>query len=124
MTSFGLVALLLAAVGIYGVVSYAGSLRTREIGIRTALGASPRRIVTAILSKAFIQVGLGVAAGTLPGVAIVSYAAADAGGNGLAGGILVAAAVAIFVLSIAAAACSVPLRRALRIDPTEALRVT
>jgi hypothetical protein len=58
------------------------------------------------------------------GVAIVSYAAADAGGNGLTDGIVVAAAVALFVLSIAGAACSVPLRRALRVEPTEALRVT
>lgn len=120
----GAVALLLSTAGIYALISFTLARHTREIGIRTALGASPRRIVTGILWRAFVQIGLGVAAGMLPGVAIVGYAAADSGGNRLTDGILVAAAVAIFVLTIAAAACSVPLRRALRIEPTDALRVT
>ena len=120
----GAVALLLSTAGIYALISFTLARRTREIGIRTALGASPRRLITGILSKAFLQIGLGVAAGVLPGVAIVGSVAADSGRNGLADGITVAAAVAAFVLIIAAAACSVPLRRALRIEPTEALRVT
>jgi len=120
----GGVALLLSTAGIYALISFTLARRTREIGIRTALGASPRRIVTGILSKAMLQIGLGVAAGILPGVAIVGSVAADSGRNGLADGITVAVAVAAFVLIVAAAACSVPLRRALRIEPTEALRVT
>jgi putative ABC transport system permease protein len=120
----GAVALLLSTAGIYALISFTLARRTREIGIRAALGASPRRIITGILSKAFLQIGLGVAAGVLPGVAIVGSVAADSGGNGLADGIAVAAAVAAFVLTVAAVACSVPLRRALRIEPTEALRVT
>jgi putative ABC transport system permease protein len=118
------VALLLSTAGIYALISFTLARRTREIGIRTALGASPRRIVTAILSKALLQIAIGVAAGVLPGAAIVHSVATASGRNGLVDGIAVAAAVAAFVLTIAAAACSVPLRRALRIEPTDALRVT
>lgn len=118
----GGVALLLSTAGIYALVSFTLARRTREIGIRTALGASPQRIVTATLSRAFVQIGLGVAAGVLPGVLIVGAVSTEAGRDGLSDGILVAAAVAAFVLVIAAASCSVPLRRALRIEPTEALR--
>jgi len=120
----GAVAVLLSTAGIYALVAFTLARRTREIGIRTALGASPRRVITGMLSKAFLQIGLGVVAGTLPGVAIVGSVAAESGRNGLADGIAVAAAVAAFVVIIAAAACSVPLRRALRSEPTEALRVT
>jgi putative ABC transport system permease protein len=119
----GAVALLLSTAGIYSLIAFTLARRTREIGLRTALGASPRRIVTGMLSKAFLQIGLGVAAGVVPGVAMVASVAADSGRNGLADGIIVAAAVAAFVLIVAAAACSVPLRRALRIEPTEALRL-
>jgi predicted permease len=120
----GAVALLLSTAGIYALVSFTLARRTREIGIRTALGASPRRIVTGVLSKVFLQIGLGMAAGVLPGGVIVGMVSAETGRSGVADGIAVGAAVAAFVLIIAAAACSVPLRRALRIEPTEALRVT
>jgi ABC-type antimicrobial peptide transport system permease subunit len=120
----GAVALLLSSAGIYALISFTLARRTREIGIRTALGASPRRIITGILSKAFLQIGIGALAGVLPGVAIVGSVAAASGRNGLADGIAVAVAVAAFVLIIATAACSVPLRRALRVEPTEALRVS
>jgi len=69
-----------------------------------------------------MQVGIGVAAGVLPGVLIVGSVSAESGRNGLSDGIMIAAAVAAFVLMIAAASCSVPLRRALRVEPTQALR--
>jgi ABC-type antimicrobial peptide transport system permease subunit len=120
----GAVALLLSTAGIYALISFTLARRTREIGIRTALGASPQRIVTGILSRAFLQIGLGVAAGALPGAVIVSSVAAASGRNGLNEGVLIAAAIAGFVLLVAAAACTVPLRRALRVEATEALRVT
>lgn len=120
----GAVALLLSTAGIYALISFTLARRTREIGIRTALGASPRRIVTGILSRALWQVGLGVALGLLPGVLIVGSVAAEAGRNGLADGLAVGSAVAAFVLVIAALSCSVPLRRALRVQPTDALRVS
>jgi predicted permease len=120
----GAVALLLSTAGIYALISFTLARRTREIGIRTALGASPRRIVTGILSRALWQVGAGIALGLLPGVLIVGSVSAEAGRNGLADGLAVGIAVAAFVLVIAAASCSVPLRRALRVQPTDALRIS
>jgi predicted permease len=118
----GAVALLLSTAGIYALVSFTLARRTREIGIRTALGASPRRIVTGILSRALWQIGIGVVLGVLPGAAIVASVSAADGRNGLVDGAAIGAAVAAFVLLIAAASCSVPLRRALRVEPTQALR--
>jgi putative ABC transport system permease protein len=120
----GAVALLLSTAGIYALVSFTLARRTREIGIRTALGASPRRIITGILSKALLQIGAGVAAGVVPGALIVGLASDASGRSGLADGIMIGGAVAAFVLIVAALACSAPLRRALRVDPTEALRVS
>ena len=120
----GAVALLLSTAGIYALISFTLVRRTREIGIRTALGASPRRIITGILSKALFQIGLGVAVGFVPGVLIVGLVSAESGRNGIVDGLTIGAAVAGFVLIVAAVSCTVPLRRALRVDPTEALRVT
>jgi ABC-type antimicrobial peptide transport system permease subunit len=120
----GAVALLLSTAGIYALISFTLARRTREIGIRTALGASPRRIITGILSKAFLHIGIGVVAGAVPGAAIVGLVSAEVGRHSVADGILAATVVAAFVLIVAVAACSVPLRRALRIEPTEALRLT
>lgn len=116
------VALLLATAGIYALVSFTLARRTREIGIRTALGASPGRIVSGLLSKAMLQILLGVTLGALPGVLLVGSVSAAAGRDGLRDGSAVALGVALFVLVIAAVACSVPLRRALGIQPTQALR--
>lgn len=120
----GAVALLLSTAGIYALVSFTLARRTREIGIRTALGASPRRIITGILSRALLQIGLGVAAGTVPGALMVGLVSSQLGRNGVAEGISIAGVVAAFVLAVAALACSAPVRRALRVDPTEALRVS
>lgn len=119
----GAVALLLSTAGIYALISFTLGRRTREIGIRIALGAAPRQIVTGVLSKALVQIGLGLAIGAIPGVAIMRLGLEDdTGGTGLAAGIAITLGVAVFVLSIAAATCTVPLRRALRIQPTQALR--
>ena len=114
----------MSTAGIYALISFTLARRTREIGIRTALGASPRRIITGILWKALLQIGLGVAAGIVPGVLMVGLVSAESGGNGIAEGITIGALVAAFVLMVAAASCTAPLRRALRVDPTEALRVS
>ena len=61
------VALLLSLAGVYALMSFTLSRRTREIGIRAALGAAPRRIVTTIFSRAFRQVAIGIAVGCVPG---------------------------------------------------------
>lgn len=104
-------------------MSFTLSRRTREIGIRTALGAAPRRIVTAIFSRAFVQVGLGLLAGSVPGAALVGIGAAEvARGAGPWIAIGATMAIAAFILVVTVLACVVPARRALRIQPTEALR--
>ena len=75
----GAIALLLATAGIYALISFTLARRTREIGIRVALGASPRRIITVVFARAFMQIGLGVAAGFLPGLVIMVSGSDDAG---------------------------------------------
>ncbi len=107
------VALLLSTVGIYSLMSFTVSQRTREIGIRIALGARPRRIVAAIFSRAFAQVGLGA----LAGVAILLLAETEESRN-----LALLAAVAVLMMGVGLAACGVPALRALRIQPTEALK--
>jgi ABC-type antimicrobial peptide transport system permease subunit len=119
--AFGGLALVLAAVGLYGVVAYHVSLRTREIGIRMAVGAQPRDVVRLILWQ-----GLGL---TLGGAAIGWLLAAT-----LARAMIrllygvsptdlpTYAAVALIWLAVGLAACYTPARRASRVDPTAALR--
>ena len=119
-----IVALVLATAGIYALMSFTLARRTREIGIRTALGAAPRRIVTALFSRTFVQVGIGVLIGSLPGGVLLSFGLAEAVDAGV--GVTAAAgtgASALFVMLVAMVTCIVPARRALRIQPTEALRV-
>ncbi|MEW5929205.1 MAG: ABC transporter permease [Gemmatimonadota bacterium] len=107
------IVLLLAATGIHSLMSFTVARRTREIGIRAALGASPGRIVAGIFSRAFLQVGAGVLAGS---------ALAALLGLGSAREVLLLLAADATMLLAGLVACAVPLRRALRIDPTEALR--
>ena len=108
------IVLLLSATGIHSLMSFTVSRRTREIGIRVALGAPPRRIVAGIFSRAFLQISAGVLAG--------SGLAALVGLGSMRELLLLLAADGI-MLVVGLAACAVPLRRALRIDPTEALRM-
>ena len=117
------VALLLAAAGVYSLMSFTLARRTREIGIRAALGAGPRRIIGAIFSRAFQQIALGVLVGSVPGAAIVAFGAPEvAHGGGLMLAIIANASVGGLIALIALFACVVPARRALRIHPTDALR--
>jgi len=118
---FALTALLLAALGIYGVISYLVSERTHEIGIRIALGAEGRSILRMVLRQ-----GLGLAlAGTavgLVGALIVSHLMA-----GLLYGVrptdpLTFSGVAFLLVSVAVLACYIPARRAMRVDPLASLR--
>ena len=108
-----LTVLLLSATGIHSLVSFTVARRTREIGIRAALGARPRRIVVGIFSRAFLQVSAGVIAGS---------ALASLFGLGSARQILLLLAADAVMMLVGLAACAVPLRRALSISPTEALR--
>jgi putative ABC transport system permease protein len=119
---FGVLALVLVGVGIYGVMSHSVAQRTREIGIRVALGAERRDLYTLILGQGFTIVLIGIASGvgaalTLSGVMGHLLYGVSATDPWILGGVCA-------VLSVAALlACAIPLRHATRIDPTIALRI-
>jgi len=116
------VALLLSTAGIYALISFTLARRTREIGIRTALGATPSRVVAGVLRGAIVRVGTGVAIGALPGGILFSMQAREYGSSAMTGA-AVTAAIAAFIVGVAVVACIVPVRRALGVQPTEALRI-
>jgi ABC-type antimicrobial peptide transport system permease subunit len=121
-TLFGVLALILAAVGLYGITSYAVARRTSEIGLRMALGADRSNVVRMVLRGAFVQVGIGLAIG-IP-IAIL-------GGRFMASQLFqvrswdpLSMGIAIAVLAAAAALAGfIPARRAASIEPMEALRI-
>ncbi len=120
---FGVLALLLAAIGLYGVMSYAVSRRTAEIGIRMALGAGPGAVLSMILTETLLLVALGVALGVPASIAGARLVASQITLFGLAfydPASLAAAAVALALVAFAAG--FVPARRASRTDPLIALR--
>jgi predicted permease len=121
LTMFGGLALLLAAIGIYGLLSFTASQRTTEIGIRMALGAQRWQVVSLMLRESLVLIGAGIAAGLVltfvaQRILIHSFAAMD---SGLSLSLLFAA----FSLLVAAAVASiVPARRSASVDPVVALR--
>jgi predicted permease len=120
-STFGVLALVLSALGLYGVIASAVSRRTRELGIRLALGAGPRRIIRLVLGEAGLLIALGALAG-LPCALLTSRAI-----RSLLFGVQPAdwksVAVALAVLMIIAALSAwIPARRASRVDPMVALR--
>jgi len=118
---FAALALLLAAVGIYGVMSYTVSGRTREIGIRMAMGAQPAAVKAMILRESVRLTFFGVAAGLLGAVVLVRFLASLLFGVGTYDAITFAG-VAILLTGVALAASYIPARRAVRVDPLVALR--
>jgi putative ABC transport system permease protein len=122
MGFFALVALLLAAVGIYGIIAYAVTQRTREIGIRAALGADGGRIVSLVLGQSARMVALGLAMGLVASLAVsrvlreVLYGVAPRDPA-----ILIA--VCAVLLAVAMLAAFFPARRAVRVPPIVALRL-
>jgi predicted permease len=122
---FGVVATVIAAVGIYGVMSFSVSQRTQELGVRMALGADSRRILRMVLRQGSILTGIGVALGVLITLGLV--VAAGDGMQAVLFGVsprdpLVYASVAALVVLISLAATFVPARRATRVNPMVALR--
>ena len=112
-------ALTLSLAGVYAVTSFVVSRRTREIGIRVALGADPRRVAATILRRPLVQVAAGVLVGC--GLLATLQHAATVGGLSLRVGLLfVAFGIGLFAVCLLA--CVVPTRRALRVEPTVALR--
>jgi putative ABC transport system permease protein len=121
MVGFAAMALLLAAIGIYGVVGYAVAQRTREIGVRTALGADAGRVVRLILGEGVRLAALGIAIGTTVAALLAPLLRALLFGvKPLDTPTFVA--VALLLLSVAVTATYVPARRAAHVDPTIALR--
>jgi putative ABC transport system permease protein len=120
-STFGILALVLSAVGLYGVIANAVSRRRKELGIRLALGAEPRRILRLVLGEAGLLVALGVALG-LP-CALLSGRAMRSLLFGIQSGEWKSVAAALGVLiAIAALSAWIPARRASRVDPMVALR--
>ncbi len=119
--ALGVLGLLLASVGIYGVVSYAVSSRTREIGIRMTLGARPMEVLTLILKQAMrpvligLVIGVAICAALSRLMSLMLYGVSPFDPLTFGG-------VALFLTGVALAACYLPARRATRVDPMEALR--
>jgi ABC-type antimicrobial peptide transport system permease subunit len=122
MTVLGFLALVIASVGLYGVASYAVAERQREIGVRMALGASPRQILVPFFAGSLRLAALGTGIGVLAALAVtrlfesllLGIRSTDATAY---------AGVILLVLAIAALATYLPARRATRVDPIRALRV-
>jgi ABC-type antimicrobial peptide transport system permease subunit len=119
---FAGLALLLAAVGLYGVLSYSVLLRTREIGVRMALGARGGDVVRLILRHGLLMVLLGTLMGGLGALELTQLMQSLVFGMSASDPLTFAAVVAVLLL-VGAAACAIPARRASRMDPMRALRV-
>jgi putative ABC transport system permease protein len=119
--AFGVVAVLLAAVGVFGVVSYSVASRTQEFGVRAALGASPASIGRMILREGLILGGIGLSVGLAAALGFARFLKSQLYGVTAhdPATFLISAAI---LLVVAAAACVIPARRAMSVDPIVALR--
>jgi len=124
---FSMVGLGLAVIGIYGVMSYSVAQRTREVGIRMALGALRSDILKTVVGEGMAVVGCGLAIGLLLSAALTAVLSSSIVDDELLYGIdatdpLTFAGVTLLLAAVAAVACLVPAQRAARVDPMVALR--
>jgi len=120
LSGFGLFALVLAALGVYGVAAYAVSQRTHEIGVRMAIGASTGNIITVIMRTAAGTVAVGAGLGVLAVFGLLAAVTSTLGDSGISP--LLPVGVGLLLTAVAAFASWVPARRATRVDPLLALR--
>ncbi|MFL5416169.1 MAG: ABC transporter permease [Myxococcales bacterium] len=118
---FALLALFLAVVGIYGVISYSVSQRTRELGIRLALGATARKVLTLVLRQGLALVAAGIVLGLAASFALTRVLASLLYGVGTLDP-LTLASVCVLLAAAAVVACWLPARRAARVDPIIAMK--
>jgi ABC-type antimicrobial peptide transport system permease subunit len=121
MALFAIVALLLAAVGIYAVIAYNVSQRTQEIGIRVALGAQPRDVLAMVVRDGMKLVALGLLLGGTASLALARLAESLLYGIS-SNDVATYAAITFALGTVGFVAVVLPARRAMRIDPIEALR--
>jgi putative ABC transport system permease protein len=121
LTLLGAIGLVLAAIGIYGVVAYFVSLRTHEIGVRVALGARAADVMRLVIGRGVALTGVGVLIGVL-GAAAITRVAATLLFNVSPTDPVSFVGVSTFLIGVSALASYVPARRATRVDPLEALR--
>lgn len=119
-SAFAILALALAATGLYSVVSFSVAQRTNEFGIRMALGAQPRDVLRTVFASAVASVGSGLIAGVILTLGLSSVLAKWAEGS--SGDILILLGTTMLLTFVAALACAVPAYRASSVDPMQALR--
>jgi putative ABC transport system permease protein len=119
--AFAILALVLAAIGIYGVMAYAVSQRTTEIGVRMALGATPSEVFRLVIGDGLKLTGIGIALGVGGSLLMARWLMTLLFGVKPGDPVTLGGTAAILLL-VAAAACFIPARRATRVDPMVALR--